>query len=527
MIRREYVEIYLKDNEEIRIVDFENKNVEFQRKTKNKLTSIVFQVILPSLGYCKYSIEKIKENEGIMIQPEIYNEGKDNLLLKNDQLKLYFTNNGMNLNYIQTLDGMNFKLFQEFKMYHTPADTIFSTGLYIFRIETGVFFLIQFGIGISIGMIISIFINFILYFFKWNFFSKRIGGFHLLTFGIFFGFSIYHFIFEVLPLEWYHYALKFNSPFGLVFGVIFSMMRLPLGFRKFLIIFFISLVSYVFVFLFHPKFSAKTVPMKSIMNNEGNLYKEIEYTSKYPGIEQTIRIFKNEKYLDFNFNVDCESNKEMIATFKLDSNFNFFTDRNSFGHMKRNYNYLEPIPSNYYPITSNVLLNQSSSNILLLVSQSMGVSNFENRLEFMLNRCPTVERERGLIQSTSHKSKSVVNIKIYFNEENKKEKILQMSHPIIIYESNDCQGGLNSFSMLKDSKLISKFHLISFQIFKRNEMLMRFESENDIEIRNEIFHFLNPKEIRKMSLNLNDGVDVDSIHLNPSASPITSFLIKF
>eukprot|EP01080_Neovahlkampfia_damariscottae_P004144 gene4144-7454_t len=268
-----------------------------------------------------------------------------------------------------------------------------------------------------------------------------------------------------------------------------------------------------------------------IKMNENFIFKEIIYSNSF--MKQNIKIFERESFLEFNFNLNCIKDKDIITKFKLNSNyFNFYTDRNSLNHIKRNYNYLQILSSNYYPITSNVYLNKSSSpffkNVLFLVSQSMGVTKFGNEIEFMLNRCPTRISERGLIQSNSHTTKSKIKMKIFFNIKNKEKEILKMNHNIEMFQfEQDQNDEMNDqFSILSKRNL--NVHLISFQFLRMNQILIRFETNKKIEIKSDkMFKFLKPKEIKKMkfitSIKDYEGRNVQNFELN---SGISTFLIN-
>ncbi|XP_056631268.1 lysosomal alpha-mannosidase-like [Diorhabda sublineata] len=174
-------------------------------------------------------------------------------------------------------------------------------------------------------------------------------------------------------------------------------------------------------YLFRPASSTPTPfsPAHLMRVFTGNLVEEIhqKWENENADIYQSIRYYKNENYLEFNWLVgniniyNSNMGKEVISRFEI-SNFDnkniFYTDSNGRQMMKRikderfDYKYNvteEPIASNYYPVTSKIVMKDEEKNIqvTLLNDRSQGGSSLDkNQFELMVHRRLTMDDERGV-----------------------------------------------------------------------------------------------------------------------------------
>ncbi|KAJ8970122.1 hypothetical protein NQ317_003840 [Molorchus minor] len=124
-------------------------------------------------------------------------------------------------------------------------------------------------------------------------------------------------------------------------------------------------------------------------------------------VSQIIRIYKNEKYIEFDWlvggiNITDDMGKEIISRFTITSDFNnnntFYTDSNGREIIKRvvnhrpDYTYnssVEPVASNYYPVTSRIVIRDDEKDVevAVLTDRSQGGSNLHNgEIELMVHR---------------------------------------------------------------------------------------------------------------------------------------------
>ncbi|KAG5887527.1 hypothetical protein JTB14_022139 [Gonioctena quinquepunctata] len=179
-------------------------------------------------------------------------------------------------------------------------------------------------------------------------------------------------------------------------------------------------------YLFRP---AKTSPellkenVTVIRTVSGKLVEEVhqKWNDDNMDIVQSIRWYKDEDYVEFDWmvgNIDIKKNKigkEIISKFTITDAFDsknvFYTDSNGREMMKRtkdkrvDYVYdtkLEPVASNYYPVTSKIVIKDEAKDIevAVLTDRSQGGSSLsKNGLELMIHRRLLHDDNKGVGES--------------------------------------------------------------------------------------------------------------------------------
>ncbi|KAJ8915809.1 hypothetical protein NQ315_004621 [Exocentrus adspersus] len=123
-------------------------------------------------------------------------------------------------------------------------------------------------------------------------------------------------------------------------------------------------------------------------------------------ISQIIRVYKNESFIEFDWlvggiNITDDMGKEVITRYSVSSssfktNSTFYTDSNGREMIKRtlnsrpDYTYNatnEPIASNYYPVTSKIVIKDSNIELAVLTDRPQGGSSLnDGEIELMIHR---------------------------------------------------------------------------------------------------------------------------------------------
>ena len=116
--------------------------------------------------------------------------------------------------------------------------------------------------------------------------------------------------------------------------------------------------------------------------------------------------------------------KDVISRFTL-SKFSklkksaFYTDTNSLGFIerKREPRPLDPIPSQYFPITSQAFIKSEENQFSITLDRSAGAASLKtNQIEVMLHRRGMSDDNKGLVRPINDESET--SGKIYINYEN-------------------------------------------------------------------------------------------------------------
>lgn len=120
-------------------------------------------------------------------------------------------------------------------------------------------------------------------------------------------------------------------------------------------------------------------------------------------ISQVVRIYKNEKYVEFEWLVgpipiDDDIGKEIVSRFTTDINNDgvFFTDSNGREMMRRKRDTRgtwtlevnEPISGNFYPINAKIAIEEGNKRLAILTDRSQGGSSIiDGTLDIMVSNC--------------------------------------------------------------------------------------------------------------------------------------------
>ncbi|CAG9856047.1 unnamed protein product [Phyllotreta striolata] len=154
----------------------------------------------------------------------------------------------------------------------------------------------------------------------------------------------------------------------------------------------------------------------------GNLVEEVhqKWENTYANIYQSIRWYKNENYVEFDWivgNIDLDHmtfGKEIISRFSIkdfDNQGVFYTDSNGREMLRRvknkrpTYKYnitQEPVASNYYPVTSRIVIKDERRGLraAILTDRSQGGTSLnKGEIELMVHRRLIFDDERGVGES--------------------------------------------------------------------------------------------------------------------------------
>jgi lysosomal alpha-mannosidase len=174
-------------------------------------------------------------------------------------------------------------------------------------------------------------------------------------------------------------------------------------------------------YIFRPIENSSTVvgDTVSVTSTSGNLVDEVRQQVN-DWVTQIIRVYKggNDNYIEFDWlvgpiEVDTDNGigREIVSRFTIndfDNADTFYTDANGRELLKRqlnkryDYEYdstLEPIASNYYPITSKIVLKDENKNleVALLNDRAQGGSSLESgQVEIMVHRRLLVDDAKGV-----------------------------------------------------------------------------------------------------------------------------------
>ncbi|XP_056631266.1 lysosomal alpha-mannosidase-like [Diorhabda sublineata] len=163
--------------------------------------------------------------------------------------------------------------------------------------------------------------------------------------------------------------------------------------------------------------------VKLLRKFSGNVVDEVQqkWTTDIVDIYQTIRWYKKENYIELDWivgNIDIvkyPGGKEIISKFTITDDFDnkhtFYTDSNGREMIRRvknkrpDYSYnssVEPISSNYYPVTSRIVIKDEEKDIevAVLTDRSQGGSSLEPyEMELMVHRRILNDDHKGVEES--------------------------------------------------------------------------------------------------------------------------------
>ncbi|XP_026325478.1 lysosomal alpha-mannosidase-like [Hyposmocoma kahamanoa] len=228
----------------------------------------------------------------------------------------------------------------------------------------------------------------------------------------------------------------------------------------------------------------------------------------------SIKLYKDLNFLETEWlvgpiNVTDNISKEIIVQYNTDlfNNAEFFTDSNGRQMLKRilfqrptwNFTIIDPIASNYYPVTNRIHINDRRYRFTVLTDRAQGGSSLRNgQIELMLHRrllklantdllepINEISQGRGLVVRGKHRL-------LFSDGNNKKNSIREKKQVIefhlqpIILISESSQIPLEKWLKLthKDvsftNTLPEGIHLLTVEPFGDNKILLRLENYLDV-----------------------------------------------
>ncbi|XP_045199322.2 alpha-mannosidase 2x-like [Mercenaria mercenaria] len=206
-----------------------------------------------------------------------------------------------------------------------------------------------------------------------------------------------------------------------------------------------------------PVHSQVTVSYKSGFTQRWILYHTDDITGHTLHVRQEItlelepRLVESEVILRFKTDID---NKDL-----------FFTDQNGFQLIGRKNNKDRPIETNYYPITTMAILEDSTKRLTLHSAQSHGVASLEDGwLEVMLDRNMNHDDQKGLGMGAPERVASLSEFMLQIEYKNVPSKIQEVryTHESVssIILNEQLQNKLQLFSVEQhNDKFIHGFEL--------------------------------------------------------------------
>ncbi|XP_055376537.1 lysosomal alpha-mannosidase-like isoform X1 [Condylostylus longicornis] len=285
---------------------------------------------------------------------------------------------------------------------------------------------------------------------------------------------------------------------------------------------------------------------------QGHLVQEVHQKfNKY--VSQVIRLYAEENNIEFEWLVgpipiEDGIGKEIITRFNstdIKSNGIFYTDSSGRQMIKRvrdhretwNYTVTEPIAGNYYPILTNIALEDKKTRMAVLVDRAQGGGSiYDGTLEIMVHRRLLKDDAFGVgepLNETAFGDGLISRGKHYLlvgrSDLNRaptakaEERFLQIRKHLPFWTFFDDAENIsydqfrNNYYLLYSGITLSlpkNVHLLTFEPWHENEILVRFEhimeSDDDpiyskpvtFNIK-DVFRYLNVKDIKEMTLDGN------------------------
>ncbi|XP_056601181.1 alpha-mannosidase 2 [Triplophysa dalaica] len=171
-----------------------------------------------------------------------------------------------------------------------------------------------------------------------------------------------------------------------------------------------------------------------------------EVTTTFPHITHTLRLYNIQgvegQSVEICNTVDIrgETNREiaMRITSDLNSKDRFFTDLNGYQVQPRKTMAKLPLQANFFPMSSMVYLEDSSSRLSLLTAQSLGAASLKSgQLEVIMDRRLNQDDNRGLGQGVLDNKITANSFRLLLEkrsseEEAKKEETVPYSYPSLL-----------------------------------------------------------------------------------------------
>ncbi|XP_033736441.1 alpha-mannosidase 2x-like [Pecten maximus] len=163
----------------------------------------------------------------------------------------------------------------------------------------------------------------------------------------------------------------------------------------------------------------------SIFTTSGEISQQIEIT--YTGVTLTYTLYNTDGVNAKVIHVTCHVNVnmtemrdlELIVRFvtNINSSGILYTDNNGFQHSRRTYRKDTPIAGNYYPITTNAVIQDNSARFTVHATHAHGVASLrDGELEIMLDRHPMSDDGKGLGQGMKYSNSHVDTFSLQFEK---------------------------------------------------------------------------------------------------------------
>ena len=462
--RSEYVEIAV-DSEYVSVFDTNGNEIQSQmipRFSKKILMKPMFSLIF-CIEFPPFSLKKIilKQNVKPMVAnfQWIHNSPHKPILIKNNYYQIAFNGETGSLLFVNcTNENEVIRFSQNYLTYLSLQNSFFfNNGIYIFRVNWGIWMLIGLGIGLCTGALVayvyhtimivgaSEYFQFLPVTFRRLFLRYKVRiskthhcGLHMYAIAVTVTFAICHICFQLVSEEWYHYIMNSTYTFGIPIGTVFGFVVTLIGGWKRIITFLIvAFVTYISFIAAYPNWIARSLMQPNehirLLVVRGPIVHELHQficssQTESCSIHQTIRLYRDKKYIENDNWIEPRDNQDIVTRFKLHGNVGyqseFWTDANNLWMMKRNYKHLLPIQGSYYPVTSTAILESKKHTLQVFTSQPLGTTSFgDSSLEFQLHRQPLSDDERGLGSPIYEYSSAQIRfrIQLFSKQDNKQD----------------------------------------------------------------------------------------------------------
>lgn len=249
--------------------------------------------------------------------------------------------------------------------------------------------------------------------------------------------------------------------------------------------------------------------MRMIDTIQGSIVKEVRLISS-ENVRNTLILYEGLDYLESEWlvgpiNGDNRIGREYVIKYvtNLINHDEFFTDSNGRQIIKRKrdrratyeFDYIDVIPANYYPVTNKIFINDDRLKIAVLTDRAQGgTSGVDGEIELMLHRRLFDDDNLGLLEALNEvndfeglvvRGKHRVLISDMENKNqyiNEKKEVIQFHLEPIVFVAQASQVNLDDWLELpnKDVTWIHSIpngiHLLTLETWGKRTLLLRLEN---------------------------------------------------
>lgn len=249
--------------------------------------------------------------------------------------------------------------------------------------------------------------------------------------------------------------------------------------------------------------------MRMINTIQGNIVKEVRFTSS-KDVRNNLILYEGLNYLECEWlvgpiNAVDRKGKEYVIQYltNVKSQDEFFTDSNGRQIIKRKrdkrptweFDTVEPIPANFYPVTNKIFINDDKLKIAVLTDRAQGgTSADDGEIELMLHRRLFEDDSLGLLEALNEindfeglvvrgKHRVLIsdaeNKKQYINE---KKEVIQFHLEPIVLVAEASQVSLEDWFYLPNKtfswmhNVPNGIHLLTLESWGNKTLLLRLEN---------------------------------------------------